>query len=341
VLFIAYLDILSLIVLLTSSVSTYYLLKEINPQKKAVLLVATLLTILFVFYKINIGLGNNQMIQSALPLGMSYYILRQLHFTIEVYKGNWINLKFQEFMSYMLFLPVILVGPINRIDDWQRELRRRRWNPEMFSMGLERILYGLVKIVVFGNYAFSYKLGMILDSLTAEQIWLRNYLSCLQYAGNSYMQFAGYSDIAIGLSLLMGIRIIENFNYPFLARNINDFWQRWHISLSQWCKDYIFMTIASSTRKPWIAIIISMIVLGLWHELSSRYLLWALFHGFGIVIWHFFNKYIDFDLKGASQKIWVFFSILITLNFVIISFAWIKEDSVIASINVFKVLFGF
>src|SRR5690606_22484260 len=97
-----------------------------------------------------------------------------------------------------------------------------------------------------------------------------------------YFKFSGYSDIAIGVSRLLGFRVMENFHYPFIAQNIGDFWKRWHISLSSWCRDYAYMPVWSRLRNGALAALASMLILGLWHELSWRYLAWGLYHGAGI-----------------------------------------------------------
>jgi len=339
VVFVGYLDPESLIVLLVSSIGSFYLLQKIDTNRFIFFFVLVCLLLVFVLYKLKTTLEFG-VFNAALPLGLSFYLFRLIHYAIEVYKGNLKKLSFKVFNTYMLYLPVIVVGPIIRIDDWQREVKRRRWDARLFSAGLERILYGLVKVVVLGNYVFSIKLADYIESLSVNQIWLANYLDCVRYAGNSYMQFAGYTDVAVGFSMLLGLKIAENFDYPFLAKNINDFWKRWHISLSQWCRDYIFSPIASSTRLPWVAILTSMLVLGLWHELSLRYILWAVFHGSGIVIWNVYRKYVKLDFDGLRKNIYDAIGVFVTLNFVIISFAWVKEESIASSIKVFMVLIG-
>lgn len=338
--FVGYLDLVSLIVLVSSSFAAYFLLYKNNVVNKGVLVTISGLILVFIYFKLKATVDDGTL-SAALPLGLSFYYFRLLHYTIEVYKGNLTKISLWDFLGFMFYMPVILIGPIIRFTDWQKEVKRRRWNPLLFSGGLERILYGLVKIVVLGNYLFSARLSLYIIEIQGNQPWLANYLDCLRYTGNSYMQFAGYSDIAIGISMLSGIRIMENFNYPFLAKNINDFWKRWHISLSQWCRDYIFMPIASYSRLAWLAILSSMLVLGLWHEFSARYILWALFHGLGIVIWQLFDKYVTIDLKGGWKRIYDAACVFLTFNFVIVSFIWVKEASFADSIEVFKILLGF
>jgi D-alanyl-lipoteichoic acid acyltransferase DltB (MBOAT superfamily) len=214
------------------------------------------------------------------------------------------------------------VGPINRFESFKRDLRRRRWDTELFSGGLERILFGYFKVVVLANFLIS--------------IWLRNYAA--MFSGNViskaymdaavswmnlYIQFSGYSDIAIGFSALAGFRIIENFNYPFLATNILEFWQRWHISLTSWCRDYVYKPVLSFTRKPFLSICFTMIVIGLWHEVSLRYLLWGLYHSLGITVYLLIRKTCIKE-GGKYGRLTViagrFSGWFITMNFVILSY---------------------
>jgi alginate O-acetyltransferase complex protein AlgI len=208
-----------------------------------------------------------------LPLGLSYYAFRQIHVAFEYYKGEMKHISLEAYYQYLLFLPVILIGPIHRMPEFQRSLRRLKWQPVIFSEGLERILYGLVKITFLGNYLFSTKL--IHYANTLEPSAFKIYLEAVAFTCNAYVQFSGFSDLAIGMSLLWGIRIMENFNHPFLATNMRDFWKRWHISLSSWCRDYIFQPLMALSRNRILALVAAMLTLSLWHEISVRYILWG------------------------------------------------------------------
>lgn len=141
------------------------------------------------------------------------------------------------------------------------------------------------------------------------------YLECLLMWMNLYIQFSGYSDIAIGVSKMCGITVMENFNYPFIASNINDFWKRWHISLTSWSKEYVFIPIASATRKPFLAVVLAMMVIAFWHEISIRYVAWGLYHGCGIAVWHIYNRKISNKIKFKSPFLKRSLRVLSTLNF--------------------------
>ena len=247
-----------------------------------------------------------------LPLGLSYYAFRQIHVAFEYYKGQLANITLEEYFQYLLFLPVILIGPIHRINEMNRSLRRLKWQPSYLSEGLERLLYGMVKINFLGNYLLSYKLLKYADNIDIPR--LKIYLKVISFTGNAYIQFSGYSDIAIGLGLIWGIRIMENFNYPFLATNMQDFWRRWHISLSGWCRDYIFQPIVAFSRTRWLALVASMLVLALWHDLSWNYIIWGTFHSLLILLTILFRKnlpvvsnFVNYNILGRwLGRIWVF-----------------------------------
>ena len=280
----------------------------------------------------DLGLG------PLIPLGLSYYSFRHIHYAFEVYKQTLLKHSFSDYLEYMFFLPTILVGPINRFDDFVRDKLMLRWNLTYFSLGLERILYGLVKVVVIGNDIISIRLENLINySYSLDRLWLATYLDVFKFSANAYFQFSGYSDIAVGLSLLFGFRIIENFNYPFLAVNISDFWRRWHISLSRWCRNYIFYPFMAKTRSILIAVISSMVVLGLWHEISYRYLLWGIVHGIAIYVWGLYQKG---KLSRFMKRLHYNRVIgnLITIHFVMVSFILVKEENLINALEIIKVL---
>jgi alginate O-acetyltransferase complex protein AlgI len=300
------------------------------------------IVVLLVGFKATFSFGDGPVSSVVIPLGLSYYALRAVHYCVEGWKGTLAPHTFREFLTYLGFMPTLLAGPINRFEEFHRGVRRRRWDPEMFSAGCERILYGYVKIVFIAMYLVSDKLAHEIGKLPPDTP-LAAWLDCLRYGMNLYFQFAGYSDVAIGFGLLLGIRVGENFDYPFLARNISDFWRRWHISLSSWCRDYVYLPVLSVTRRPRLAIMASMLVLGGWHELSLRYLCWALYHGAGIALWHGFQS-----LKGGrtlptgtmAARVVDAAALLVTLNFVVLSFAITKEPDLGRALAVYATIFG-
>lgn len=281
-----------------------------------------------VAFKLGVQLGGPGS-AGLVPLGLSYYGLRVVHLVFEASQGRVTRVASAEVCRYLLFLPTMVAGPINRFGDFVRDGRRRRWDRALFALGLERVLYGHVKIVVLANYLVGVKLGAWVEGMAAGD-WLPALLGCARYGANLYLQFAGYSDIAIGLALLVGFRVPENFRWPWLATDIHEFWERWHITLSHWCRDYVFRPVASATRLPWVGVVASMLVLGAWHELSWRYILWGLYHGLGLVAWRAWStrregRWVAESqwLRGAAAVL----SWLATMVFVVLSFGLTSTTS--------------
>ncbi|GAB4040284.1 MBOAT family O-acyltransferase [Spirosoma gilvum] len=264
----------------------------------------------------------------GVPLGLSYYTFRQIHYAIERYKQTLPVHSYADYLTYLFFLPTLLIGPINRFPDFYRDSRRRRWDSALFSTGLERILYGYAKIVLIGNMLITTKLGHLIPQLQPHHPALATYLSVVRFATNAYVQFAGFSDIAIGLSLLVGIRVPENFQSPFLASNLNEFWKRYHISLSSWCRDYVFTPLLSLTRQPVLATLGAMLVLGLWHEWSSQYVVWGVLQGLGVLIWRQFKRPsgpASSTVSWASARHWL--GVLATFHYFCFTCIIIQKDN--------------
>lgn len=338
IIFLFYTSPLSLLLLGLSCIINYHVLKYMPSITAATLVVVLQMCFIFLFFKLDYAVFFNVSQSSILPLGLSYYSFRQIHYAIEAYKKQLPKHTFLDYVNYLFFLPTLLVGPINRFQTFIKDYNRRRWDSRLFSMGLERILYGLTKITFLGNYIITRKLNTFISSISDDYLWGSTYLKIVSFFANSYIQFSGYSDVAIGLSLLFGFKVMENFNYPFLATNIADFWKRWHISLSDWCKDYIFFPFLSITRNAKLSILISMITLGLWHEISIRYILWALLHALAINIWY---KYENSFLQKKLDHIPLLkkgLGIFITIHFVMFSFVIVSENTLNESLEVFKTL---
>ncbi|PWJ35038.1 MBOAT family O-acyltransferase [Sediminitomix flava] len=328
----------SLILLFITAFLSYYLMQKVEQKSMAVITIVIQLLSLFLFFKLEYGYLLGIEANRIMPLGLSYYAFRQIHYAIEVYKGKVARHSLFHYLSYCFFLPTLLVGPINRFSPFLKDLKRRRWDSTLFAFGLERILYGFFKVVVLGNYFFSIKLLQISDGMFMQGDWGEAYFNALSFAGNAYMQFSGYSDVAIGFACLIGFRVEENFNHPYRAENIVDFWNRWHMTLSNWCRDYVFYPFLSMTRSGRLSIIASMIVLGSWHELSLRYFLWAAIHAAAISIWHLYNRTKVFAVLSTFPLFQQWLGRLITLHFVMYSFVLIKEDDLFEAFRIIQKL---
>lgn len=306
----------------------------------AVLVAVGQAVVAWAVFKSELGARLGWAVGVGVPLGLSYYAFRQIHYAIERWNGTLPRHDFADYLRYLFFLPTLLVGPINRFPDFLRDERRRRWDAMLFSTGLERILYGFVKIVVLGNALLTGALGGVVLELQAAHPSLAAYLAAWRFVLNAYAQFAGYSDVAIGLALLLGFRIPENFNAPFLAPNPGEFWRRYHITLSAWCRDYVFAPLLSLTRRPALAVGASMLVLGGWHEWTARYLLWGAVQGAGILAGHQTQRWLE--RGGWSRRFprathWI--GVLLTAHFFAFSCLLVQHDTLAEAGRAFQILF--
>ncbi len=222
-----------------------------------------------------------------LPIGLSYIIFRLIHYVGEVYRDNTPRGSFVDFALYILFFPTFLAGPVERFQKFYTQIRAvSSLDISNINYGLFRIICGLVrKIIIADNLR-----NIIMPVLTSPQFYSRVIVISAIYglAIQIYMDFAGYTDIAIGASRLFGYKIIENFNRPFLQKNIALFWRSWHISVYSWIRDYFFFPLfgsRASVAKLYLGVFISMVIFHLWHTASIGFLLLGAYQGLGIIIW--------------------------------------------------------
>jgi alginate O-acetyltransferase complex protein AlgI len=223
----------------------------------------------------------------AVPLGLSFYTFMMLHYIVEQRRGKLGPHALESVLCWVFALPKFTAGPIERFDHYQRE-RRRDFRWDLVAEGGTRIVHGLIKKLVISDLLLTWCMGQLggtpaqqlasLDSTPVVELWLWSAASMARL----YMDFGGYSDIAIGGCLLFGYRITENFRFPFLARNLSDFWHRWHISLADWCRAYVYMPLLGMTRNPFIAVFATFGVMGLWHAASLPWLAWGALHAAGL-----------------------------------------------------------
>lgn len=300
-----------------------------------------------IVWRINAQWPLSAVSQIVIPLGLAYIALRGVHYVIEAYRHGLPDHKLSDVVEYFFFLPTIIAGPIHRFPQFLTDARRRRWNPELFSEGLERILYGYVKICVVANLLISTLGQGVIAHETASGSQTNLYLTMFSKGLNGYFQFAGYSDVAIGFARLLGFRVMENFNAPLIKPNVQQFWGAWHMSLTSWCRDYVYTPTFSLTRARWLGILSSMAVLGLWHEFTPRYLVWGLYNGAGIVVWHrwrrLFGERLDAALadRAAAARIWRVLSTILTLHFIFLGFVFVQHDKLQDGIATIAAMFGF
>ncbi|MCC8358507.1 MBOAT family O-acyltransferase [Salinimicrobium sediminilitoris] len=314
--------------------------KETDKTQRKILLAASIilnLGLLFFFKYFNFfienwisawsGLGvqmNMWSMKIILPIGISFYTFQTLSYTIDIYKKRiQATNNFLNFATYVAFFPQLVAGPIERAKNLLPQFHSRRiFNLEESKSGFNLILWGLFKKVVIADNCAQLVNNIFENytSLSAEVLVLGIFLFSFQIYGD----FSGYSDIAIGSARLLGFKLMRNFNYPYFSRNIGEFWRRWHISLSTWFRDYLYIPLGGSKGNRWMTtrnIVIIFLVSGFWHGANWTFLIWGLLHALFFIplLWMAGNrKYLEDTPTSSLREISKIF-----FTFSIISFAWI------------------
>jgi D-alanyl-lipoteichoic acid acyltransferase DltB (MBOAT superfamily) len=300
-----------------------------------------------IYYKVTVRVSPEDLLREVLiPMGLSYYSFRCFHYLIERFRGTLPPHTFREFLSYLFFLPTLVVGPIHRFKPFLDDYHTKRWRSDMLSEGMERILYGYVKVAVLANFLFSSQMIRSIASIDPDATTRTLYLDMICGAMNLYLQFSGFSDIAIGFALLLGYRVMENFKNPYGQRNIVDFWRSWHMSLTSWCRDYVYLPMLGLTRNPYAANIATFLVIGLWHEVSVRFIVWALYHATGLIIWREFQA-LKRQLGVPRLRRGIFAAVMhgagtvLTFHFVGFGFIIVRQPTLAEVLKSFRMLFLF
>lgn len=326
------------LLLLVVTTSDFFLAKQIFKGKRPKLFLAISLIIdlgLLAYFKYTnffaglvsqmIG-GNFQPWDIFLPVGISFYTFKTISYVVDIYrkKAQPMN-SLLDYAFYVSFFPTLLAGPITRATDFGPQIRKPlHISKEMFARGVFFIIIGLFKKAVISDYIAQNFVDRIFDNPTlfsGGEILLGLYGYCLQI----YCDFSGYSDMAIGLSFLLGFNIPMNFNAPLKADSMTDFWRRWHISLSTWIRDYVYISLGGNRKGTlfmYINQMIAMTACGLWHGASLNFIVWGIIHGFLVCLHKFWSQLVmKHDRTYHPSGIKRFFSVLITFH--VLSLTWI------------------
>jgi alginate O-acetyltransferase complex protein AlgI len=222
----------------------------------------------------------------VVPLAISFFTFEFVHVLVDIYYGKIETLDPLDFSVFTMFFPTLVAGPIKRYQSFAPQVRAIVTPPpERFMLNVYRVMIGLTKktIIADSMNAFTTPIATPGDPFGRLDYWV----AVIAYTIKIYFDFSGYSDIAIGLGGLLGVRIPENFDMPYRQRNITDFWNHWHVSLSTWIRDYVFIPLGGSRGKPLQTIVnlfIAMALSGLWHGAAFTFILWGLWHGMGLAI---------------------------------------------------------
>jgi len=264
-----------------------------------------------------LGLDFLPVLGVSLPIGISFYTFQTMSYTIDVYRGDAkVQRNIVNFGTFVTLFPQLIAGPIIKYKDLGEQIDCREHTPQKFAAGVERFTVGLAKKVLIAN-----NLGMLWDvykalpvgELTVAGAWL----GALAFAFQIYFDFSGYSDMAIGLGRMLGFEFLENFNYPYIARSITEFWRRWHISLGTWFREYLYIPLGGNRVKAGRLVFNLLLVwaaTGIWHGASWNFLVWGLYFGLLLILEKVF-------LRNLLSRLPAWVGHLYTLLLVLLSWA--------------------
>ena len=238
--------------------------------------------------------------QIALPIGISFYTFQILSYVVDVYRGNVrVQASYPRFLLYVSLFPQLIAGPIVRYADVEKELADRRSEPQEIFYGMTRFCMGLAKKVLLADYAAQSTLG----------VWF----GVLLYTFEIYFDFSGYSDMAIGLGRIFGFRYPENFRLPYMSKSITEFWRRWHISLSSFFRDYLYIPLGGNRRHVILNLAIVWALTGLWHGASWNFVLWGMYF-FVLLVIERYTKTLREKIPGMIRWLVTFVLIVVGWN---------------------------
>lgn len=282
----------------------------------------------FFLWNINAMAGSNfQPLDLVLPVGISFYTFQSVSYIIDVYKGRVApTATWLEYAFFLSFFPALVAGPIVRADYFLPQIRENRHatRSEVYT-GLWLIILGVVKKAIIADYIAQY--NDLIFQTPGGYSGFETLMGIIGYTMQIYCDFSGYSDMAIGIALIMGFKLAKNFDFPYKARNLTDFWRRWHISLSTWLRDYIYIPLGGNrkgTVRTYLNNFATMLIGGLWHGAAWKFVFWGAMHGAGLAV-HKASKPVlgrigdSWPVRAAS---W-----LVTMTFVALLWVFFRADS--------------
>lgn len=272
-----------------------------------------------------------------LPIGISFYTFQALSYLIDVYKKRTpVQNNIVDLALYISLFPQLIAGPIVRYNDIATQLSKRDNNLANFSSGIERFTIGLAKKVLIAN-----QFALLAD--TAFSIAPSNLSTVIAWAGivaytfQIYFDFSGYSDMAIGLGRMFGFKFLENFNFPYIAKSIREFWRRWHISLSNWFRDYLYIPLGGNRKgnyRTYFNLLIVFFVTGIWHGASWNFVAWGMIHGLFMII-----EKLGFD--RILERMWKPIQHIYTLFIVMMAWVLFRANDFTHAWGYFKSMFSY
>ncbi len=326
-----------------------YIGRSHNKKHRKLLLTLTILvnlSILFYFKYFNFFADNINslfstqfdIIKIIMPIGISFYTFQALSYVIDVYREEVpVQKDIYKLALYICLFPQLIAGPIVKYHDVAEQINQRTSDFGKVTYGVKRFIIGLAKKVLIAN-----TMGSIADKIFSEPVEnfdvLTAWLGAFAYSFQLFYDFSGYSDMAIGLGAIFGFKFLENFNYPYISKSITEFWRRWHISLSTWFKEYLYIPLGGnriSSLRTYINLFIVFFATGFWHGASWNFIFWGLWHGLFII----FEKISGWYKKEVNIKI-RFCQHIYTTFVVVIGWVMFRSDNMLYAYNYIKNMFG-
>ena len=257
----------------------------------------------------------------VLPIGISFYTVQAISYTVDVYKRRFtLETSLLEYAFYLTFFPLLMAGPITRAETLIPQIKHRyHITDKQVYTGLWLIMVGLMKKALIADYIAQYN-NWIFDDPDAFS-GFENMMGVVGYSLQIYCDFSGYSDISIGIASVLGIELRENFRYPYQSLNLQEFWRRWHISLSTWFRDYLYIPLGGNrkgTIRTYVNNFVTMLVAGLWHGASWMFVIWGALHGVGLVVHKYCKRWLD-----NIENTWYVRVGAWTITYCYVMFTWI------------------
>ena len=287
--------------------------------------------------------SNFQPLDIFLPVGISFFTFQSLSYTIDVYRREIKPLaRLLDYAFYVSFFPQLVAGPIVRAKDFIPQIRKPVFvSDQMFGRAIFLIVAGLFKKTVISDYISINFVDRVFDNPLLYS-GVENLMAVYGYTLQIYCDFSGYSDMAIGIALLLGFHFNINFNSPYKSASVTEFWRRWHISLSSWLRDYLYISLGGNRKgkvRQYLNLIITMFLGGLWHEAAWNFILWGMLHGVALAFHKAFRSLLGRKKGDESHGLRRFFAVLVTFHFVCFCWIFFRQGDFTASIDMLTQIF--
>ena len=270
-----------------------------------------------------------------MPIGISFFTFQGMSYVIDLFRGK-VRVQKNPAVTafYISFFPQLIAGPIVRYIDIEKQIYARKESALQFMTGAQRFIIGLAKKVIIANTAGSVA-DLVFANPASENTMATAWLGVICYTFQIFFDFSGYSDMAIGLGKMFGFEFLENFNYPYISKTITEFWRRWHISLSSWFRDYVYIPLGGNRKgNVYVNLLIVFVLTGLWHGANFQFLAWGLWHGFFLVLERVSG------MRDVQKKALVPLRYAITILVVITGWVFFRSPGLRYAVSYLGILFG-